>query len=260
MSDSIKTNMLSIALIGYGQMGKMIENLAPDYNCRIVRIIDPNYDDYSLEINEDSLFNADVCLDFSLPECVVANAESVSKAGKNLVIGTTGWFDNLSNVEGIVRSYDNGMIYASNFSVGMNLFFSIAEVCSRYIAETGLYDTYGFEKHHNKKVDSPSGTAKDLAEILVRTFPEKKRTVFDRLERQIEKDEVHFASVRGGSVPGTHCLGFDSVFDNIELIHTARNREGFAVGALKAAQWIHEKKGCFNFSDIFVDVLLRNKS
>lgn len=247
--------MLNIALTGYGQMGKMIERLSEKFDCRIVRIIDPNYPEYNLEINEETLHNADVCIDFSLPECVISNVESITRAGKKIVIGTTGWFDSLSNVENSVRSHDSGMIYASNFSIGMNLFFLFAEQCSRLVGSTGIYDAYGYEKHHNQKVDSPSGTAKDLAEILIRSLPEKKRTLFNKIDRKIEKDELHFASIRAGSFPGTHCFGFDSPFDTIECIHTARSREGFAIGALKAAHWIKDKKGSYNFSDVFVDVI-----
>ncbi len=247
--------MLNIALIGYGQMGKIIDKLAPEYDCRVVRIIDPSYEEYNHEINRETLFNADVCIDFSLPDHVIGNVESICKTGKKVVLGTTGWFASLSSVESIVRMNNTGLIYASNFSIGMNIFFYFAEQIAGMVADSGIYDAYGYEKHHNKKVDSPSGTAKDLAEILVRSFPKKKKTVYDKLDRKIEESELHFASIRAGSIPGTHTFGFDSPFDNIECTHTARNRDGFAIGALKAAHWITNKEGTYNYSDVFVEVI-----
>ncbi len=242
--------MVNVALIGYGQMGKMLEKLSAENDCQIKAIFDPGQELYDLPINEDTLYGVDVCIDFSLPDAVVNNIESVALAGKAMVVGTTGWLDSIGNVENLVRHHDTGLIYSSNFSVGMNLFYRLLEQASKLISTSDLYDVYGLEKHHRLKADSPSGTAKDLTEIIRRHFRSKTSSNYDRLERRIEKGELHFASVRAGSFPGTHSIGFDSPFDTIELTHTARNREGFAVGALKAAQWIAERKGIYDFNDI----------
>jgi len=247
--------MTRLALFGYGQMGQLLEKLAPQHDCQIVAIYDPNTDLYNRDIEDHIWDKIDVCLDFSLPEKVLTNTEMICMAGKNLVIGTTGWYDNLSIVENIVQQYNMGMIYGGNFSLGMNLFFLITGYASQLIGETGIYDVFGCEMHHNKKADSPSGTARELAEIVLSNFPSKKTVQYECLNRRIDPDEFHFASVRGGSIPGTHIVGYDSPFDTIELKHTARSREGFAVGALKAAQWIKDKKGVYEFQEIFADLI-----
>jgi len=247
--------MLRIALFGYGQMGQMLEKLAPQNDCQVVKIFDPNSDKFNEDIDDSFFQDVDVCLDFSLPETVLHNVELICSAGKNMVIGTTGWYDNLSNIENLVRMHDRGLVYAGNFSLGMNLFFLITEYCSKIMSKAEIYDVFGYELHHKKKADSPSGTARELAEIILSNFPAKKTAQFDRLNRKISEDEFHFASIRGGSIPGTHIIGFDSPFDTIELKHTARNREGFAVGALKAAHWIKDKKGVFEFQEIFNEIL-----
>lgn len=247
--------MLRIALIGYGQMGKMLEKLAPEQGCVVTKIFDPNISQYAQEISADTLQDVDVCIDFTTPSGVIGNIDLVSSAGKNIVVGTTGWLNDLSNIENMIRLKKTGLIYSSNFSIGMNLFFLLAEKASSLIGPAGIYDVFGYELHHKKKVDSPSGTAKDLAEIVRENFPNKKSVVYDKLDRKIEESEFHFASVRGGSIPGTHVIGFDSAFDTIELKHTARNREGFAVGALRAAHWINGKEGVYDFQDIFSEIL-----
>lgn len=247
--------MLNIALFGYGQMGKMLEKLAPEYNCRIVAIFDPLQEKYNKEIDEDTLSGVDVCLDFSLPTALLNNAEKIAASGKHLVIGTTGWYDKLSTVENLARLNNIGIIYAGNFSLGMNLFLLITKYAGELISESNSYDVFGYEMHHNKKADSPSGTARELTEIICSSFPEKNRAQFKCLERKIDPDEFHFASVRGGYVPGTHVIDFDSPFDTIELKHTARTREGFAVGALKAAHWIKGQKGLFEFRKVFLELI-----
>ena len=233
----------------------MLEKLAPEQGCVVTKIFDPNISQYAQEISADTLQDVDVCIGFTTPSGVIGNIDLVSSAGKNIVVGTTGWLNDLSNIENMIRLKKTGLIYSSNFSIGMNLFFLLAEKASSLIGPAGIYDVFGYELHHKKKVDSPSGTAKDLAEIVRENFPNKKSVVYDKLDRKIEESEFHFASVRGGSIPGTHVIGFDSAFDTIELKHTARNREGFAVGALRAAHWINGKEGVYDFQDIFSEIL-----
>lgn len=252
--------MLKIALIGYGQMGKMIEQLAPANDCVVVRKFDKLEENIegvldSEEISEDTLNEVDVCIDFSIADGVFQNIERCAKAGKNIVVGTTGWFDSLTTAEQVVRTHNTGLIYASNFSIGMNLFYLMLDTFAPLISQSNCYDVFGYEMHHNKKADSPSGTAKQLVEILQRHFPQKHTAQFDRIERKISQNELHFASIRAGSIPGTHTIGFDSIFDTIELKHTARTREGFAIGAIKAAHWIFQKKGMYEFTDVFTEIM-----
>jgi 4-hydroxy-tetrahydrodipicolinate reductase len=247
--------MLKIAIFGYGQMGRILERIAPDHDCRVVKISDPNNEAYREPIDSESLKNVDICLDFSLPEAVITNVRKAGAAGKNIVIGTTGWYDDLPEVKKIAAEHGRGILYGGNFSFGMNLFFLMLKQSAGLISETNLYDVFGYELHHKKKADSPSGTARELAEIIKENFPAKKTAQFDRLQRKIEPDEFQIASIRGGSIPGTHVIGFDSPFDTIELKHTARTREGFAVGALKAAHWLKGKTGFFEFQKIFTDLL-----
>jgi 4-hydroxy-tetrahydrodipicolinate reductase len=247
--------MLNIALIGYGQMGKMLEKLAPEHDCQIIEIFDPGQDEYKKEITAETLRNVDVCIDFSLPEAVLKNIETIAPLNKNIVIGTTGWQNDLQKIKELVSHHNIGLIFAGNFSIGMNLFFLFTQYCSNLISQTGVYDVFGYELHHNRKADSPSGTARDLADIILSNFSDKETVQYDRVNRKIGQKELHFASIRGGSIPGTHVIGFDSPFDSIELKHTARTREGFAVGALKASHWINKRKGFFEFRKIFTDLL-----
>ena len=250
---------LKIALLGYGQMGQMLEKLAPQEDCEVVAIFDPNIEEFTNLPEAASLADVDVCLDFSLPGEVLKNVERVAAAGKNIVIGTTGWYDDLHKIEEIVTGNDTGLLYGGNFSVGMNLFFLLTEAATRLISETDLYDVFGYEMHHNRKADSPSGTARELAEIIIANHPLKKSVEYERVNRKIGREELHFASIRGGSIPGTHIIGFDSPFDTIELKHTARTREGFAVGALKAAHWLRGKRGVHNFQKIFPELINKDK-
>lgn len=244
---------MKIAIIGYGQMGKLIEQLAKADNIEISAIIDPTLGN---EISEKSLNNADVCIDFTIPSVAISNAEKIAKLGKNIVIGTTGWLENIEKMKQIAAENSIGIIYGSNFSVGMNTFFHIVENAAQLLNSLENYDAFGYEMHHNKKQDSPSGTAKTLSDIILKNIDRKTKAQFDKLDRKIESDEFHLASIRSGNIPGTHVIGFDSSADTIELKHTARNREGFAFGALKAADWINDKTGLYNFKDIFFEMLL----
>jgi len=146
-------------------------------------------------------------------------------------------------------------MYGSNFSLGMNLFYDIIRKTAAIMSKCSEYDVFGYEKHHFLKKDSPSGTARKICDIILEEMPTKKTAQFDKLERKILAEELHFASIRGGAVPGTHAVEFDSLADTIELKHTARNRNGFAMGALKAANWIADKKGVYQFETIFSELL-----
>ncbi|MBN2460643.1 MAG: 4-hydroxy-tetrahydrodipicolinate reductase, partial [Candidatus Cloacimonetes bacterium] len=208
--------MLAIALTGWGQMGQLIEKIAPTLDCYVVGKADPPAG-YPLNIQD--FISADIIIDFSLPESVLDNIKLAVKLKKNMVIGTTGWFDKLEKVTNLINKENLGLIYSTNFSIGMNLFFLITEFCGNLFDQTPEYDPYGLEMHHNKKMDSPSGTARTLAEILMKTISRKQGVQFDRLQHRINPADFHFASIRAGHIPGTHQIGFDSSADSIEIRH-----------------------------------------
>ena len=233
---------MNIAIIGYGKMGKEIEKLAKLKKISVISTIDPgNSGAKYKEINEASMKNVDVCIDFSVPKAVAGNVRRISSFRKNIAIGTTGWNDGIDEVKEIVKKTNIGLIYASNFSVGVNVFFRILENASKIISRIEGYDVYGYELHHNKKIDAPSGTAKTIEGILSKNLDKKQK--------------INFASVRSGFIPGTHVVGFDSSADTIELKHVARNREGFALGAIMAAEWIKNKKGFYSINDMMDEVM-----
>ena len=250
---------MKIAILGYGKMGHEIERVAKLKGIEVKSTIDlQNPEAMHKEINKESLAGVDVVIDFTAPSAVVENVRRVSKLGKNMVVATTGWYEYIDEVKKIVNESKIGFVYSSNFSIGVSAYLKIIEAAARIFNKITDYDAYGFELHHNQKVDSPSGTAKSIAEVLIKNIDRKKKLAFDRMERRITPDELHFASLRAGSIPGTHIVGFDSEADTIEIKHTARSRAGFTFGALMAAEWISGKKG-FHTMDDFVNELLRKR-
>ncbi|MDO8741148.1 MAG: 4-hydroxy-tetrahydrodipicolinate reductase [Candidatus Woesearchaeota archaeon] len=248
---------MNIALIGYGKMGNIIERIARARGHTIKAIIDPNIKGNGVhsEITEAALKDIDVCLDFTHPSVVIENIEKAAKLGKNIVVGTTGWYDQLDDVKNAVKKSNVGLIYSGNFSIGVNIFLKIIENAAKLINNAPEYDIFAYELHHNQKADSPSGTAKMIGDILIKNIERKNKIATERLDRKISQDEIHFASVRGGTIPGTHVIGFDSAADTIELTHTARNREGFALGAVMAAEFIKGKKGVYGIDDLMKNIM-----
>ncbi|MCD4820041.1 MAG: 4-hydroxy-tetrahydrodipicolinate reductase [Candidatus Cloacimonetes bacterium] len=244
--------MLKICLIGYGQMGKLIKYIATKNDCQIVSIIDPILNN---KIDEENLKDCDVCIDFTAPDFVKENIIKIAKFKKNIVIGTTSWYSEITKIREIAEKNNIGIIYGSNFSLGMNLFFKIVEQTTQIMNNSNDYDVFGYEIHHHKKVDSPSGTAKQISNIILENIKNKNIAQYEKLDRKIHNEEFHFSSIRGGNVPGIHSICFDSPADTIELKHTARNREGLALGALKAAHWIKNKTGLYEFSSVFSEIL-----
>lgn len=233
---------MNIAIVGYGKMGHEIERAAKLKGAYVQSIIDPKDSGATHKsVDEESMKNVDVCIDFTKPDAVIENIRKISKFGKNIAVGTTGWHNSLEEAREIVMKNNTGLVYASNFSIGVNVFFRIIENAAKIMNNLDDYDVFGYELHHNKKLDSPSGTAKSIENILISNIKRKK--------------EVPFASVRAGSIPGTHVVGFDSSADTIELKHTARNREGFAIGAIMAAEWINGKKGFYNVDDMVKEII-----
>ena len=225
---------MNLALLGYGKMGKAIAHLAPErgLHVRLVLTSESNHD--GCGITRESFQGIDVCVDFTTPEVVVDNLRRVAALGCNLVIGTTGWHDKLGEVWQVVESAGIGLVYGSNFSIGVQLFYRAARAAAEIFSGSPLYEPYITETHHRFKKDAPSGTALELKKQVQPALPGQ---------------EIGIASVRAGYVPGTHELGFDSEADTIILRHTARSRQGFAEGALHAARWVVGKRGLFSFRE-----------
>lgn len=220
---------MRIALIGYGKMGQMIEKTALSRGHSIVARINSDQWDFK------ALEEADLCMEFTHPGSVLNNIKKIADLKKEMIIGTTGWDDNIELVHSIVKEAQIGALYSPNFSIGIHLLLEILAHASKVMDAFDDYDVAGIEYHHNKKKDSPSGTAMAIA-----------KTISKHIKRI---DEVPFSSVRCGSIPGTHTVLFDSPCDAISITHEARNREGFAKGAVQAAEWLHGKKGFYTFAD-----------
>ena len=242
---------MKVAIIGYGKMGKEIERLARERKIDIVSIIDPSTK--NKKITKASLNNADVAIDFTTPDAAISNLRLVSALGKNMVMGTSAWYDKVEEAKAIVKKNNIGFIYGPNFSIGVNIYMKIVEESTRLFDKAKDYDVFVYEEHHNQKVDAPSGTAKTISDIVLKNMKRKKRAIYERVNRRILPSELHVASLRAGNIPGTHVLGFDSEADTIEIKHTARNRSGFAMGALLATEWIKNKKGFYTFDDLMKD-------
>ena len=234
---------MRIALIGYGKMGKEIEAAALAAGDTIVQKFDV---DRPADVA--SLSDADVCIEFSTPETVVGNIQLALKAQKDIVVGTTGWYDRLPELKTLVAH--SGLLYSANFSVGVNMYFRIVAAAAELMRNAKDYDPYIHELHHRQKADSPSGTALRLADILLKRIDRKKSIATQRMDGKIASDALHVTSTRVGTFAGTHTVGFDSEADLIEITHTARSRKGFALGALRAAHWLHGRKGVFTMDDV----------
>ncbi|MEI7511087.1 MAG: 4-hydroxy-tetrahydrodipicolinate reductase [Candidatus Peregrinibacteria bacterium] len=236
---------MNIGLFGYGRMGKMVEEIAIQRRHTVSE---------KIETGMPFIGNADVYIDFTLPEAVLENVEKAISKKTPLVIGTTGWASFQDEVEKMGKDGGVAIIYGGNFSLGVNLFWrTLAKMTEEFSGFTEEYDVFSHEFHHRLKKDSPSGTALTTADIILKNFPAKKTICTDTLhERAIKPEELHVSSTRGGSIPGTHSAYFDSLFDTIELTHTARSREGFALGAVLAAEQIHRlPAGLHHFPEIF---------
>src|ERR1700676_311713 len=223
---------MNIALIGYGKMGKLVEQLAPDE----VRLKLDEFNNAAFEgITREKFRGVDVAIDFSIPAAAVENIERISALGVNIVVGTTGWFEHLDHVRSVIEKNGTGLVWSPNFSIGVNAFFRLVAEAARLMANEPAYEAWAYEIHHSAKKDAPSGTLWKLVE-------EMKKAGYSR--------QIDVSSNRAGAHPGTHEIGFDSAADTITLRHIARSREGFAPGALRAAKWVAGKKGFYEFGDI----------
>ncbi|MEJ5244965.1 MAG: 4-hydroxy-tetrahydrodipicolinate reductase [Bacteroidota bacterium] len=241
----MKAKLPRLAIIGYGTMGHEIEKAALSNGFEVVAKYDIDN-----PVVEETKFDFDVAIDFSIGRAVYDNACILARNGKNFVIGATGWYDSLELVTNIVKKYDVGMLWSPNFSIGMNIFMKIVQVASKLINLAPGYDIFIVETHHKRKKDAPSGTAISLGEIILREFKHKDQLLFGNPEGAILPEMLQISSIRAGDYLGKHTVTIDSPVDTIELTHNAKNREGFAAGALLAASWIQGKKGVFKFDDI----------
>lgn len=237
-------NLPKLAIVGYGAMGRAIETLAKEQAFVISNIFD-----IDSKLNSAENYDFDVAIEFTAPDQVIENIKSIAKLHKNIVIGTTGWLDKLDEVREIVSEAGIGLVYSTNFSIGMQMFFRIVRNAAALMNKTDGYDIMLNEMHHHRKKDSPSGSAKTLANIILEEVDTKTTILDDTARSQIGKEMLHLTSTRGGEIFGKHSIYIDSLADTIELKHNAKNRYGFATGALQAAKWIFAKKGIYDFSD-----------
>jgi 4-hydroxy-tetrahydrodipicolinate reductase len=246
---------MKIALLGYGKMGKIIEKIAIDRKHEIVLKID--YDNLH-ELTNENLQKADAAIEFSTPATVLSNIYYCFEANIPVVVGTTGWYDELPQVKHQCEQGNHSLVYATNFSVGVNIFFYVNRVLAKLINDYPYYDVQVEEIHHTQKLDSPSGTAIAIAEGIIENLDTKKEWVNvltasgdETADDNIKNEQLLIESFRIDSVPGTHTVIYDSEVDSIEFKHTAHNRNGFALGAILAAEWIRDKKGFHPVQDMF---------
>ena len=225
---------MRITLIGYGRMGKTVERVAREHSHEIVHTMDIDDNPMSTGFQGEWVEKTDVVIDFSMADAVPSNVENSVKARLPIVVGTTGWYDRLDQVQSLVENHQGACLYSSNFNLGTQILFSLAREAGRFFSRFAEFHPYILEMHHAQKVDAPSGTALSLLKILKESYPE----------------DIPVSSVRAGTLPGTHLIGFDSPVDTLTLEHTVRSRDGFAVGALFAGKWIQERKGFYELQDI----------
>ncbi|OOQ57472.1 4-hydroxy-tetrahydrodipicolinate reductase [Mucilaginibacter pedocola] len=245
---------MNIALLGYGKMGKIIETIALGRNHQIVLKIDR---DNQHELTVENLQKADVAIEFSTPGTVLDNINTCFEAGVPVIVGTTGWHNMLSSVKENCESGNHTLLYGTNFSVGVNIFFHVNKILAKLMNNYPYYEVQVEEIHHTQKLDSPSGTAITIAEGILDNLESKKEWVNELVgeptteDSAVAADQLLIESHRIESVPGTHTVIYDSEVDSIEFKHTAHNRNGFALGAVLAAEWVQDKKGFYSVEDMF---------
>jgi 4-hydroxy-tetrahydrodipicolinate reductase len=226
---------MKLAIVGYGKMGHSIERLAPEYGCEVALRLDINNNSKFEGMTADNFRCIDAAVEFSTPTTAIENIERLARLGVNTVVGTTGWLRDTERARAAVEQAGTGLVWSANFSVGVNLFSQIVAEAAELFSRQQEYGAWAWEIHHATKKDAPSGTLLALVERM-------KKSGYDR--------PIDAGSNRAGAHPGTHEIGFDSADDTIIIRHTARGRDGFARGALRAACWIAGKKGFFEFREI----------
>ena len=235
---------MKIGLIGFGKMGKAIQEIAQQRGHQICWTIDSSNQQL---LNNETLRQVEVAIEFTNPHSALQNVSTCLKAGIPIVCGSTGWTNSLATAETLCREKNGTFIYASNFSIGVNLFFELNKKLASLMMNQPNYEVLLEEIHHTQKKDAPSGTAITLAEQILAIVDRKKQWVNDISDNP---DDLEIISQRIDPTPGTHSVKYSSVIDDIEIIHTAHNRTGFATGAVKAAEYIVNKKGIFTMKDV----------
>ncbi len=251
---------MNIALLGYGKMGKAIEEIAMERGHIITATID-NQNDWVEK--KDRLLTSDVAIDFSTPDSILSNINNCIKYNLPLVVGTTGWHDSVKEIKSIIEEKDQAFIWASNFSIGVNIFFKVNKELAKLMNKYDDYQVSINEVHHTGKLDAPSGTAISIAKELIDNLARKTSWELDEdssfenpISRIAHKEKendpiIKIQSERIDPVPGTHTTIFESDIDSIEITHIAKNRKGFATGAVIAAEWLKDKKGFYEFKEVF---------
>jgi 4-hydroxy-tetrahydrodipicolinate reductase len=239
---------MKLALIGYGRMGHAVEAAAAQRGHEVVARLDAGD-----RIDRASLAGAQVGIDFTVPDAVEHNVRRVAEAGANLVIGTTGWYERMKDVEREVRTAGIGCVWSPNFSLGVHLFFRLAREAGRLANALEEYDVHVHEAHHRHKLDHPSGTARKLADILVEAVERKRSWREGPADGAPDPGVLWVSSTRAGEIPGTHEVALEGAADSIVLTHVARGREGFASGAVAAAEWVSGRKGFFGIDEMLAD-------
>jgi 4-hydroxy-tetrahydrodipicolinate reductase len=247
---------MRVLLVGYGRMGREIETILTARGHTVSSRIDaaPDKGDHG-EVTENILNDCDMAIEFSLAPAVLPHVKAYARAGIPAVIGTTGWDKDREQVKETVEQSGNTLLWGSNFSIGAHILFMLTAKAAEIAGSLEEYDIFVHETHHTGKKDSPSGTALTIAKRILDSCSSKHTTVTEALHRQIDPGELHVSSSRGGSVPGTHSVFLDSEADTVELRHTARSRKGFALGAVKAAEWLKDRKGFFQVEDFITDLI-----
>jgi 4-hydroxy-tetrahydrodipicolinate reductase len=229
---------MKIALLGYGRMGQVIERIALERGHEIVL-------KKGAHNSFEGLSNADVAIDFSIPTAAVSNITNCFEANVPVISGTTGWLEHYDEIEALCNEKKGALISSSNFSLGVNIFFELNEYLAKMMAKLDSYSVAMEEIHHTLKLDAPSGTAISLAKGIIENSNYTNWTL-----ETAEKNQIHIEAKRIENIPGTHTVHYNSIVDSIEIKHTAHNREGFALGAVIAAEWINGKQGIFTMKDV----------
>lgn len=230
---------MKIALLGYGKMGQTIEKIALDRGHEIVLTIDKDSPEYDISV-------ADVAIDFSIPDSAVSNISNCLNNQVPIISGTTGWLDSFEEMKNLCAEKEGAFIYASNYSLGVNIFFELNQQLAKMMSNLDQYNVSMEEIHHKQKLDEPSGTAITLAEGVI----EHTDNTQWELDKATQENSIPISAIRSPEVPGTHLITYNSIVDKIDIKHTAHNRQGFALGAVVAAEWIIGKKGVFSMKDV----------
>ena len=234
---------MKLALIGYGKMGKEIESIALERGHSIVFKVNSGNKNFAVSY----LADCDAAIEFTNPDSVIKNIEKCFLGKVPVVVGTTGWYHHFSEIESLCEKGNHSMLYATNFSIGVNIFFEINKRLAKLMNVQKNYDVMVEEIHHTQKLDAPSGTGITIAEDIVKNISRKNKWISGESKNETD---LNIFSQRIDNIPGTHLVKYSSSIDDIEIKHVAHNRKGFALGAVLAAEWLKDKKGIFTMNDV----------